>query len=615
MNADAASFAEALALHQQGRWPEAEARYRLGAGSGHVQSAINLSVLLLQQGRAQESCEFASRAVELAPETGEAWVTLGTTLATLKRTPEAIAAYEGALALESPPVEAHYGLGCVLEALDRVPEALACYRRALTIDPDYAEAEVRLGELLARLGRPAESVAAFRRALNIDPSYADARRGLVRVWRAQGQLGEAESECRRLLADNGDRGSALAELAATLTASGRHAEAIETLREAVRLYPTEPEAHRRLALSLAELGDLDGAVASLEGAIALKAEPAYFRELTSLRRGGPSQPLLQRLGALAENSDALDPSARVQLHFALGRALSESGEPEAGFRHLMLGNTLHRSRIRYDEVGTLRLLERIRDVFTAERLRRLADEARHCGQAPIFIVGMPRCGSTLVEQVLASHPKVYAAGESTAFGDAVRTLGPDLQYPELIAEIRAEDLERLAERYLSTLVRDAPEGVRTTDKMLANSLFLGLIHLALPAARLVYVRRDAVDICLSCFAELFTPDQPFAYDLQELGRYYRAHQALMDHWKRLLPRSALLEVCYEDLIADFETVARRLLAHCGLDWDERVRDFHRTRRRVATASLAQVRQPLYRRARWHPDEATLAPLRRALAGM
>ncbi|HEV3285733.1 MAG TPA: sulfotransferase [Steroidobacteraceae bacterium] len=614
MSEDPAPFREALALHEQGRWSEAESRYRAAATAGHGRSAVNLAVLCLQQRRPEEALEFAERAVELDTTSAEARATLGTALAGFGRADEAIRAYETALMLDAPPVEAHYGLGCVLESRGRLHEALACYRRALTLDPEYAEAECRLAAVLAQLGRAAEAIAPSRRALDIDPNYEEARRGLVRSLRSAGRVAEAEVECRRLLEHAADRGTALAELAATLTLQGRHGAAIELLRQAVAERPQDPETHRRLALALAEHGDLDGAVQSLEAAIALRAEPAYLRELTNLRRSTAGDPHLERLDALEARIDSLDVNARIQLHFALGRALTDSGAPAAGFRHLLRGNVLHRSRICYDEVGTLRLFDRVRATFTPQAVRRLSGLAPATGKAPIFIVGMPRCGSTLIEQVLASHPRVHGAGESPAFGEAVTTLGAGLEYPELATELDATDLERLATGYLAAISRDAAQRMRTADKMLANTLFLGLVHGALPDARLVWVRRDPVDTCLSCFTELFTPDQPFAYELGELGRFYRAHEELMCHWQKVLPPGVLLQVSYEELLADFDTVVRGLLAHCQLGWDERVRQFHRTARRVTSASLAQVRRPLYRRTRWRPDDATLAPLLEALAG-
>ena len=607
------AYAQAVALQQQGEPTQAEALYRVAAAAGHPLSLVGLAALCLGQGRNTEALEFAREATDAAPDIPDARLALATALAALGRTEAAVAAYEEALGLEPPPVEAHYGLGVALRALGRLDEALACFRRALSIDPDYPEAECMLAELLAGSGKRDEAIAAYRRALEIDPDYAAARIGLAQTLRADGQLTAAEAEFRRVLAAHPGEQSASAGLAAVMLADGRADEALEALRAALTHDPQNPETHRRYGLALAELGELEPAARALEAAIALRPQPTYYRELTNLRRTRAGDPCLAALRALAARSDSLAPADRVQLEFALGRALTDAGEPEAGFRHLQAGNALHRRSVRYDEVATLRLLERIRGQFTPEFMRQ--GGGGRAADSPVFIVGMPRSGSTVIEQVLASHPGIRALGEITAFGDAVTALRQDLPYPELAAAIGAEGLRQLGCDYLARVGMNVGGARRVTDKMLANSLYLGLIHLALPGARIVHVRRDPVATCLSCYAELFTPDQPFSYDLGELGRFHHAHDALMCHWQALLPPSCLLTVSYEELVVDFEPTARRLLAHCDLDWDARVLRFHETRRPIRTASLAQVRRPLYRSSleRWRPSEADLRPLLEALA--
>jgi hypothetical protein len=231
---------------------------------------------------------------------------------------------------------------------------------------------------------------------------------------------------------------------------------------------------------------------------------------------------------------------------------------------------------------------------------------------------MPRSGSTLVEQILASHPKIFGAGELNDFGTAVARLGDRARapFPELVRAMSEEDLRQLGTNYLDATTALAPEAARITDKMPFNFHFVGLIHLALPHARIIHTRRDPVDTCLSCFSTLFTAGQPYGYDLGELGRYYRGYAALMQHWRNVLPNGVMLEVQYEELVDDLEDQARRLVAHCGLDWDETCLAFHKTQRPVLTASATQVRQPIYKSAvgRWRVYEEFLGPLTRALAG-
>jgi hypothetical protein len=237
---------------------------------------------------------------------------------------------------------------------------------------------------------------------------------------------------------------------------------------------------------------------------------------------------------------------------------------------------------------------------------------------PLFILGMPRSGTTLVEQILASHSEVFGAGELRTFERSVGGLdGPDgapASFPEGVASLSAEQFRRLGAIYVEGVAPMA-SAQRITDKMPLNFLFIGLIHLALPNARIIHTRRDPVDTCLSCFSTLFTGEHRVAYELGELGRYYRAYERLMAHWRGVLPMGVMLEVTYEDLVADFDREARRIVAHCGLEWEDACFDFHLTRRPVRTASAAQVRQPIYKSSvgRWRPYKHLLRPLLEALA--
>jgi hypothetical protein len=227
---------------------------------------------------------------------------------------------------------------------------------------------------------------------------------------------------------------------------------------------------------------------------------------------------------------------------------------------------------------------------------------------------MPRSGTTLIEQILASHPQVHGAGEVTIFKHAMdaacREAGHLTRYPEVVAAIDGATVDRIGASYVAALRRLAPDAARVSNKMPSNYFFVGLIHLALPNACIIHTVRDPLDTCLSCFSKLFTAEQNHTYDLAELGRYYRRYQALMAHWRRVLPPGRILELRYEDTVLDFENTARRIVDHCGLGWDARCLDFHRTERPVRTASAAQVRRPIYRDAigRWRHYEPYLGPL-------
>jgi len=320
--------------------------------------------------------------------------------------------------------------------------------------------------------------------------------------------------------------------------------------------------------------------------------------------------------ALAQNLAALPAEEQMMLHFALGKAYGDIGQREKSFAHLLAGNREKRRRTRYDEAAALDQLERLSKVFTPA----LMDARKGAGQrteVPLFIVGMPRSGSTLVEQILASHPQVYGAGECEEFkrlADALRLPDGRPALPDGIAQLPDADLQGLGQAYLGRLQARAPRAARISDKTLSNFLYAGLIHLALPQAKFVHILRDPVDTCLSCFSHLFEGNLSFAYDLAELGRYWRGYERLMGHWRSVLPPGVMLELRYEDLVDDLPGQAHRLLEHCGLEWDEACLSFHQTARAVRTASLSQVREPIHRRSvqKWRAYGDLLQPLLDAL---
>jgi hypothetical protein len=299
--------------------------------------------------------------------------------------------------------------------------------------------------------------------------------------------------------------------------------------------------------------------------------------------------------------------------FAAAKAYDDLKRYDDAFAYLTRANALKRKAIAYDEPQVLNLFERIRSTFTAALVDAKAGGGS-AAQTPIFVLGMPRSGTTLVEQILASHPRVKGAGELKDMNETINSVrgsdGMQLAYPEFVADLSRDDLVRIGDAYTSRLARHAPGAERITDKMPSNFYFLGLIHLALPGAKIIHTQRNPVDTCLSCFSKLFAGEQNQTYDLAELGRYYRAYHGLMAHWRSVLPKGAFLDVQYEDVVADTETQARRILDHCGLAWSPAVLDFHRTERPVKTASARQVRQPIYGSsvARWRNYERFLGPL-------
>jgi hypothetical protein len=313
------------------------------------------------------------------------------------------------------------------------------------------------------------------------------------------------------------------------------------------------------------------------------------------------------LEALAIGIDRVPKSKRPYVHFALAKALDDIGDHARAFEQMVAGNALRRQEIDYDEARTQEVFALIADVFEAgifDRFRGAGDPS----SVPIFVLGMPRSGGTLIEQILASHPDVHGAGELNTL-DLIANSGP-IPYPTCISKLDADGLRRLGEAYLANLPEIASGKTRVTDKSPLNFLHVGLIRLILPNARIIHTLRDPVDTCVSCFSKFFHTGMNFSYDLAELGRYYRRYRKLMVHWRSVLPPNVMLEISYEDVVGNLEEHARRLLNFCGLPWDDRCLAFHKTLRPVATASAVQVRQPLFRSSlnRWHQYKDYLQPL-------
>jgi tetratricopeptide (TPR) repeat protein len=619
------------ALAALGRHADAVQAYReaVRLDPKFTAASNNLGLSLVALGRPDEALGIYRTALALTPGDADAHANLAMALAALDRHEEAISHFEAALAARPGNAEAHNNLGNSLAALNRHGEALAHYTKAIQLRPDLAEVHNNLGNALATLQRHPEAVAHYRKALALQPRYAEAHNNLGSALVMLERAAEAEAHHREAIAIRPEFTEAHRGLGDALAALDRYDEAQASFHRALALDPDFPEAHAGLGNLQRTLGRLDEARQTFEKAIALAPRRAEFhRALAEAKRFAASDPQLAAMEALAQEALAqealaqggatLSTNGRTHLQFALAKAYDDIGDSPRAFQHLIEGNALKRAAIAYDPSETLRLLVRTADIFTSELMRRQANQG-DASPAPIFIVGMPRSGSSLIEQVLASHSGVFGAGEITDFNAAAASLaGPGgalpKPFPELAAEMTADQFRRVGSHYVNGLRSKAPAAMRITDKTLGNFLFAGLIHLALPNARIIHARRNPVDTCLSCFSKLFASQMFFTYDLAELGQYYRAYDALMAHWRKVLPAGVMLEVSYEDMVADFEPQAKRILGHCGLEWEEACLSFHTTQRPVKTASATQVREPLYRAAvgRSRSYRALLSPLLDAL---
>ncbi len=467
---------------------------------------------------------------------------------------------------------------------------------------------------LHRQGRLDEAEQYYRAALIAFPNEPEVLYGLGLVCSQTERMDEAVYRFEQVLAAKPEHAGALMGLGEALEASGRQEVACAVIERLIAADPRHAAAHCTLGRILKQLGRFDESREAFARAVALDPDnPTFHYMLAESARFTADDPRLVALEALTRDEQRFSGRQRAELHFALFKAYDELERCDDAFAHLAEGNRIYRAQVPYEEDGVNAFFRGLKETYTAEAMAPFAG-AGHPSDVPIFVVGMPRSGTTLVEQILASHPDVYGAGELQYVRDLIHGdfAGPD--YPAGLTELGAEGLRRFGGYYTVRLAALAPGAKRIVDKLPANFRHLGLLHLAMPRARLIHVVRDARDTCFSCYTQLFASGLNYAYDLGELGRYYRATEALMAHWQSVLPPGALLRIRYEDLIGDFETEARRLIAFCGLDWNEACRRFYETRRAVRTKSEFQVRRPLYTSSigRWQRYEHWLGPLLKAL---
>ncbi|MEZ5809970.1 MAG: sulfotransferase [Rhizobiaceae bacterium] len=488
----------------------------------------------------------------------------------------------------------------------QLEKAIATGRALAARHPDAAFLHNILGACHAGLGQAGEAVACYRRALALDPASAEIRNNLGDALNRLGRHEEAETVLHQALAARPDYPEALNNLANALNHLNRQAEAMPLLQKALRLKPDFAEAFNNLGNAHNDLGRPAEAVAAFEAA--LKARPGYaeaWRNLAAVRRFAAGD---DAIGAL-ENalSAATAPGDRIHLEFALAKALDDIGEHDRAFGHFAAGNRLHRRGIGDPIAEQRNLFGRIRAIF-ADGVPAPPADLDPSSKRPVFIVGMPRSGTSLVEQILASHTGVHGGGELQVVRRAVAP---------------AVEAGRLDEAAIAAIRKSCIDGLdalgaaepAVTDKMPLNFRWIGFIAAALPEAVIVHTRRDSVAVAWSIFRTFFPArGLEFSFDLGDIAAYLRLYDELMAFWAERLP-GRIVECDYERLTENQEAETRRLLDRCGLGWDERCLAFHETARAVRTASSVQVREKMYRGSSraWRDYEPHLGPLIEALA--
>jgi tetratricopeptide (TPR) repeat protein len=611
-------------LVQRGERGDAETLFGvvLTTDPNHFEALVGLGTICTQANRLDEARRHFQHAVAVNDSSAKIHGSLGAVESAAGRLDTAAGHYLKALALAPDHPGILYAYAVLLQRQGKNDQAMAALRRAIANKPQHLDAYFTLGNLLYAAGKDIEAAKCYLAVLNYSPDHAETHNNLGNVLLRQGHPERAVAQYQKAIASKPDYADAHGNCGNALLELNRLEESIAQNLLAIRIKPERFGSYNNLGVAYQALGRFDEATAAFERALALSPDEAPIHlNLANMTKFKPGDKRLPALQSLLDGIDALDQEQEIAAHFAMGKALADLGDHDMAFHHLQAGNALKRTTFAYDEAQRLAAMKHVADTFTPELF---ATHAGHgdSSEAPIFIVGMPRSGTTLLEQVLASHSQVFGAGELETFKDAIGQCARDQSklrgaapaYPELVDALSSEQITGMGRIYTERLRTLAPGAPRVVDKMPLNFLFVGLIHLALPKARIIHIRRDPLDNCVSCFSLLFTGHQPFAYELGELGRYYRGYQDVMAHWRHVLPPDVMIDVDYEALVGDLEKQTRRVLAHCGLAWEDGCRDFQDTKRAVRTASLMQVRQPLYRTSlgSWRRYEKHLGPLRDAL---
>jgi tetratricopeptide (TPR) repeat protein len=545
-----------------------------------------LGVIYSELGNPDLAIDHINRALQVNPNFADAHNNLGNIYQKVGQIDSAIIHYRKAIQL-NPNAQTYYNLGIALQDRKRIDEAIDCYEKALGLNFKKPGVYNNLGLALKDKGKVNEAIICYQKALKIDPNFAESFYNLGNAIQAQYRLDEAISYFQKAIQLNPKYFEALNNMGNIFIIQGKLNEGIHCFKKALQLRPNYPTTLQNVVgnpgLNINDSKEL------------LKLTEEMIRE-------------------------DLSEKDKISAYFIMGKLCDNLQMFKESFEYYRLGNALKRTQFEFNIDSHIDYLSRVKKTFSADFVKQRKSWGSN-SEMPIFIFGMPRSGSTLVEQILASHPSVYGGGEFEFFTQMEQRLASVFKlnghYPECLNyldEQTAHDIAELYIREIRKLTGSSPDYIRITDKNLFNFKYLGLISLLFPKASFIHCQRDPLDTCISIFFQNFSSDIDFAFDMNELGQYYREYLKLMNYWRHVLPIN-IFEVKYEDIIQQQEEVSRKLIEFCGLEWDSACLNFYEKDRPVFTASNWQVRQPIYTKScgRWRNYEQFLKPLKELLA--
>ena len=575
---------------------------------------IDSVIELYSNGQIQEALETIEALSKDFPNNPLLLNISGVCYAGLSLMDDAVKSYEKAVAIKPDYADAHFNLGNILRDLGELDGAIKSFVKTIEIMPEYDEAQYNLGVTLQELGQLDEAIEQYEKALSINPENTDLILNLGFIYQSLGQIDEAIEQYDNALTIDPDNVKVLNNLGNAHNDLGQLDVAIKCYEKALAIKPDYADVYYNLGFIYQDLGQVDLAIKQYEHAVAINDHAEAYHNLSYLKKYTLNDPQISRMASLL-SSDNLSQSERIQLCLALARVNEGLGKQDEFFKYLDEGNSLRKKELNYSIGQSSKVHSTIKRLFTSLPPSIIESKSFNTSEMrPIFIVGMPRSGTSLVEQIISSHQEVYGAGEL----DTITKLASPIIKNFLagdIGHLTEQALLFIREEYLDMLSQFNTSENIITDKLPLNFQYIGFILSAFPDAKIIHLKRDARATCWSNYKYYFkSKENGYSHNFDDLAKFYGLYINLMDFWYKLYPNQ-IYDMCYEDLTTNQEEETRMLLEYCGLDWDENCLDFHTNKRAVKTVSALQVRQKIYQGSSeaWKKHWTYLQPLIKSLS--